>query len=67
MPVEPHLTALELAAQLKVSTDFIYRAVARGDLRGVRLGGSRGRGSGILRFSESDIENFLSSQRKASA
>lgn len=66
MAIERHLSALELAELLGVSTDMVYRAVHAGELQGVRLGGSRNRGSGILRFPESEIEKYLAAQRKAS-
>jgi excisionase family DNA binding protein len=52
------LTAREVAARLEVSTYFVYRAVANGQLPFARRLGSR-----KLRFSERELERWLA--RKA--
>ena len=49
--LEHVLTAAELAERLRVHITSIYRAVGRGELRPLRIGGS-------LRFPVSEVERF---------
>lgn len=60
--IEQHYTADEVAERLKVSTDTVFRAAARRELRSVVIGRSR-------RFPESAIVEWLerSQERRVDA
>jgi excisionase family DNA binding protein len=55
------LTVREVAHRLGVSRHTLYRAIAAGHLRGVRLGGSP---SAPIRIYASDLERFLRPTRE---
>jgi excisionase family DNA binding protein len=55
-PVEPLLSVAEVAAILRTSRKTVYRRVARGELQGVRAGGT-------LRFERKAVADYIAANR----
>ncbi len=59
---DPCLTVRDIAQRLNVSQGFVYEQVVRGRIDHYSLGGSS-RKRGAIRFTESQYQEYLSSQR----
>jgi|GEM_PF-6298476 len=53
------LTVAEVGERLKVSSSFVYRLVASGQLAVVRVGNGQGR----IRINETDLQIYIDSRR----